>query len=120
MNYRKVLSPRQRLGVFNAQPSRHARSQGGQACSKTEKIVRMDQKWTKRQNERSPAMAHYIVLHAPASRKMNLSPLNIQATICAMHDFMIQRLFSVYAPQQWQYCRQYGSYFTCFSEIRLL
>ena len=37
---------------------------------KDRKIVRMDQKWTKRQNERSPA-----------SRKMDLVPFNIQATI---------------------------------------
>ena len=54
-----VLSPRQQLGVFNAQPSRHVRSQGEK---RTEKMVRMDQKWTKRQNERSPA-----------SRKMDLA-----------------------------------------------
>ena len=38
---------------------------------KTEQIVRMDQKLTKRQNERSTA-----------SRKMDLAPFNIQATIC--------------------------------------
>ena len=64
--FRKVLSPRQRVGVFNAQPSRHVRSQDDQAClrgssvtwdsqaghlnalfppKKPGKIVRMDQ-WT--------------------------------------------------------------------------
>ena len=85
--FRKVLSPRQRLGVFNAQTSRHVRSLGDQACSrgfsvtwdpmldrscrsectvpkkKTEKIVRVDQKWTKRQNECSPFRPRYTPHH---------------------------------------------------------
>ena len=30
----KGVSPRQRLGVFSAQPSRHVRSQDDQACSR--------------------------------------------------------------------------------------
>ena len=37
--FRKVLSPRQRLGVFNAQPSRHVRSQGDQACSRGSSVT---------------------------------------------------------------------------------
>ena len=94
--FRKVLSPRQRLGVFNnyARPSRHLRSQGDQACSRGFRVTsdprlghlgafspnalfpekndrKNSPKWTKRRNEGSPA-----------SRKMNLAPINIQATIC--------------------------------------
>ena len=47
----KGACPPQRLGVFNAQSPRRVRSEGDQMhCSpkKGRKIVRMDQKWTKR------------------------------------------------------------------------
>ena len=79
--YRWSNFPRQHLGVFNAQSSRHVRSQGDQVWrdlgpgtsgwapnalfpkkEKDRKIVRMDQKWTKSPNVFLVGCCVYLIL----------------------------------------------------------
>ena len=84
IEFRKVLSPRQRLGLTlnpldwggSAWPGTQAGHLMHSSQKKTDKIVRMDQKWTKRQNERSPA-----------SRKTDLAPFYIHATKWQSQNF---------------------------------